>query len=105
MTLQINSEEAIAIAQAAALGIGILMVLLGGLFFYLLVRPPRRKRGAPPPAETIDAEEVRALIDRMESRLETLERVIGSSERRALTAADEDRLLEAGQGSETRRMQ
>jgi hypothetical protein len=103
MTVSVNGEEiGQAIEIALAVG-GALVLLLAALFLYLLVRPPRRvreakraeRRGEP---EAIDAEEMIALIDRMESRLEVLERAVGDGSR-----TKRQRLLETGEAPATRR--
>jgi len=55
----------------------IFAVLVSALVIYVLVRPSRRKREAErPEADGIGREEMLALMDRMESRLETLERLV-----------------------------
>lgn len=103
MTVTVNGEEiGQAIEIAIAVG-GVAMLLLAALFFYLLVRPPRRvrearraeRRGEPEP---IDAEEMLALIDRMESRIEVLERAVGDG-----APKERQRFLETGGAPETRR--
>ena len=99
MTISLNGNdvsEAIEIAMAVG---GLVSLLIVGLLIYLVVRPPRRARiEARPEPDAIDAEEMLALIDRMERRLEVLERAV------AAEPADGKTLLEAGEGPETRRM-
>ena len=91
MTLSVNGNDigqAIEIAMAVG---GILVLLVGALIFYLLVRPPRRAQVEPRrDEEALDAEELIALVDRMERRLELLERALPAE------ARDEEHLLEAG---------
>ena len=91
MTLSVNGNDiGQAIEIALAVG-GVLVLLVGALIFYLLVRPPRRARvEARPGEEALDAEELIALIDRMERRLEVLERALPAE------AREEKQLLEAG---------
>ena len=91
MTLSVNGNDiGQAIEIALAVG-GILVLLVGALIFYLLVRPPRRPRVEPRRDEdALDAGELIALIDRMERRLEVLERALPAE------AREERHLLEAG---------
>ena len=91
MTLSVNGND-IGQALEIALAVGGIMVLLvGALIFYLLVRPPRRARIEPRRDEdSLEAEELIALVDRMERRLEVLERALPAE------ARDEEHLLEAG---------
>jgi hypothetical protein len=99
MTISLNGNdvsEAIEIAMAVG---GLVSLLIVGLLIYLLVRPPRRRRvEAPSEIDAIEAEEMLALIDRMERRLEVLERALPADHRR------ETRILETGEGPEHRRM-
>ena len=103
MTVSINGEEiGQAIEIAIAVG-GVLMLLLAALFIYLLVRPPRRVREQRREerrleSEPVDAEEMMALIDRMERRLEVLERAVGDHR-----PVERQRILETGEVPETRR--
>jgi len=98
MTLSVNGNDVgQAIEIAIAVG-GVLALLLGALLIYLLVRPPRRRRATAEPAEeALDADEMLALIDRMERRLELLERAVADGGRA------EPELLEAGERPETTR--
>ena len=101
MTIRMNEQEVIEIVEALAWTGSIVAMLIIGLLFYLMVRPPRRRREErrrEAETETIDAEQVLAVLDRMERRLEVLERAV------AVEARDEERLLEAGEGPETRRI-
>ena len=99
MTISVNGNEiSNAIEIAIAVG-GLVSLLIVGLLFYLLVRPPRRRRvEARPELDAVEAEEMLALIDRMERRLEVLERALPAEDRR------ETRILETGEGPEDRRM-
>lgn len=78
MTVEIEGlAEVITAMEIAAWIGGMAFMLIAGLTLYLLVRPPRR-REEPRPIEPdeLDAEELRALVDRMERRLAVLERTI-----------------------------
>ncbi len=101
MTISISDGD---VAQAIDLALtvgGLIAMLIVGLLVYLMVRPPRRvreERRREAATETIDAEQVLAVLDRMERRLEVLERAVPAEPR------DEERFLEAGaEGPETRR--
>lgn len=78
MTVRMTESDVIELVGAVAAGGVVLVVLLTVLCIYLLVRPPRRRREVPPPdaADAVDAEEMLALMERMERRLATLERAI-----------------------------
>lgn len=99
MTISMNGND-VSEAIQIAMGVGgLITLLIVGLLIYLVVRPPRRRRvDARPEPEAIDAEEMLALIDRMERRLDVLERAVGAEDRQEKT------LLEAGAGPETRRV-
>ena len=105
MTLEIDGIDVMAAAEAAALVGGIIAMLVVGLLIYLLVRPPRHVREArrrPLELGQSEAEQLLGLIDRMESRLEVLERAL--ADERAPAEPASERLLEtAGQGQEMRR--
>jgi flagellar biosynthesis/type III secretory pathway M-ring protein FliF/YscJ len=89
MTIDINGADIEAIAQVAAFVGSIVGMLIMAVVVYFLVRPPRHVRrrrkeeemraakGGMGPAE---AEELRRLVDRMEMRLEVLERVLADKE-------------------------
>jgi hypothetical protein len=73
----------------------IFSVLVFGLVAYFLVRPKRR-REAPAEADRIEVEEMLALMDRMERRLDAVERLVARDEEPARIAAqDEQETLEA----------
>jgi hypothetical protein len=91
VTIEIdNLAEIIAAVEVVAWVAGVASMLLVCLLFYLLVRPPRRPK-APPPAELDagDAERMWRVLDRMEGRLEVLERAL-ADERRAASAGKRD---------------
>ena len=101
MTFQINGSDVADIIRVATVVGTIVAMLVGGLVLYLLVRPPRKSRvERRPDAEALDAEEVIQVIDRMEQRLEVLERAM-----RAVEAPGNRELLNAGEESpENRRI-
>jgi phage shock protein B len=76
---------------------GLFAALVGVLVIYLLVRSPRRRREAVPPEEDpLSQAEMLALMDRMERRLETLERLVAQDEAPARIAPRrEDQISEA----------
>ncbi|MDQ4088013.1 MAG: hypothetical protein M3177_08415 [Pseudomonadota bacterium] len=100
MTVSINGAEiGEAIAVASVVG-SIVSFMIVALIIYLVVRPPRRLHvDAAREAEMIDAEEMLALMDRMERRLEVLERAVGDE-----TKTLRDELLQTAEAPETRRV-
>ena len=100
MTVSFNGAEfAEAIAIASVVG-SIVAFLIVAFVIYLMVRPPRRSRIEPArEAETIDAEEVIALMERMERRMEVLERAVGDE-----TKTRSVRVLETAEAPATRRV-
>lgn len=106
MTLQINDVDVMAAIEVAAVVGGIISMLVVGLLIYLMVRPPRHVREArrrPAEPREDEVEQMLALIDRMESRLEVLERALADVERPRVEAAEQRILEPAGEGRETRR--
>ncbi len=104
MTLQINGQDISAAIEGLIWTGTILGLLVAALIFYLLVRPPRQvrqrrkaeRKGAAPPRETgaAEAEDLLRLIDRMEGRLEVLERALADHiERPALGRRGDERIL------------
>lgn len=74
MTISMSATDVLEVVTIVG---GLFTVLVGALVIYLLVRPARRKReAARPEADALDREEMLALMDRMERRLETLERLV-----------------------------
>ena len=109
MTVSMTANE---VAQAVQLAAGIgafLGVVILGLIIFMMVRPSRRSREAhverERDPEALDLDEVMHVLDRMEQRLGTLERVVIEHEERPLIGSrDEQQLLNAGEESpETRR--
>ena len=97
MTLRIDGTDVGAIIEGAAWAGSIVAILIVALLIYLVVRPPRRRAEARPEPEATDVEEMLALMERMERRLEVLERSVGNEPRR------EEQRLEAGEVPEHRR--
>ncbi|MGZ8337000.1 MAG: hypothetical protein ACXWU1_10105 [Allosphingosinicella sp.] len=102
MTFRIDGTDLSTALEVAAIVGTVIGLLIGGLVLYLLVRPPRRRRreeAKPAEFDGREVEEMLRLIDRMEQRLEVLERAV------AVEATDERQLLNAGEESpENRRM-
>ncbi|WP_114951843.1 hypothetical protein [Sphingosinicella terrae] len=99
MTLQIDGVDMIGAIEIAAWVGSIVAMLIVGLVVYLMVRPPRRARERPMrEPEPQDVEEMMRLLDRIEQRLEVLERAVE-------TEPAGDRTLEkAGESREARRL-
>ena len=106
MTISMSASDVMEAIEIATIVGGIVALLVGVLVIYLLVRPPRRKSGAVrPEADTLDREEMLALMDRMERRLETLERAVGRDEQPARIAPRHaDEISEAVEDRELGRM-
>ena len=100
MTISINGAEfGEAIAIASVVG-SIVSFLIVALVIYLVVRPPRHRRiEAAREADPIEAGEMIALMERMERRMEVLERAIGDRDE-----PRRDQVLEAAEAPETRRV-
>ena len=81
MTFQVNGHDLGQAIEIAAFAGSAIAMLIAGLLVYLMVRPPRhvrmaRKYGVKSEMDPIDAEELWRLVDRMEKRLEVLERAL-----------------------------
>jgi hypothetical protein len=108
MTIQIDGTDLVQLAETAAWLGGIVTTLLVCLIVYLLVRPPRHVREArkagriADPAET---EELWALVERMDGRLEVLERALADRVEEPATrrAPAEQVLAPAGDGRDSGR--
>lgn len=110
MTVSMTAGE---VAQAVELAAGIgafLGVVILGLIIFMMVRPSKRSREAHLERErdpdALDLDEVMSVLDRMEQRLGTLERVVIETEERRpqIGGREEQQLLQAGDESpETRR--
>lgn len=96
MSIMVNGHEIAHIVEGVAWGASILATAIVVLIVYLMVRPPRHVRNRPPPPaartelDPVDAEELWALVDRMESRLEVLERVLSDQLDRPRPGKGED---------------
>jgi hypothetical protein len=103
MTVQIDGTQLGEIVELASLVGTIVAALIASLIVYLLVRPPRhvrerrRAEGRGEPraeAEPIEAEELRQIVERMEARLDVLERALADQhERPAIGRRDNERIL------------
>jgi len=88
MTLSIDGTDIGEIIEIASLVGTIVTMLVVGLLVYLMVRPPRhvreRRKAEASRVETepLDAEELVRLLDRMDARLEVLERAVADETRR-----------------------
>ena len=92
MTISMSAGDVMEAIEIATIVGGIVAMLIGALVIYLLVRPPRHKSGAQPlEAEAVDREEMLALMDRMERRLATLERLVARDDEPARIAPHEER--------------
>ncbi len=85
MTEQIDGTQIGEIVELASLVGTIVAALLASLIVYLLVRPPRhvrerrraeRRGELTVESDPIEAEELRRLVERMEARLDVLERAL-----------------------------
>lgn len=103
MTVSINGNDIAAIAEGAAWAGSIVGLLVMSLIVYLLVRPPRHvrerrraeRRGEIRPAiDAADAEEFGALVDRMEARLQVLERALADQRERPASRRRDEAELE-----------
>ena len=98
MTIRMDEADVIAAAIASGIVAFAAIVLIGWLI-YLIVRPSRRDRkrrqSGFSPAEV---QEMIALVERMEQRLEMLERIV------AQDAGPTERILQAGETAEPRRL-
>jgi large-conductance mechanosensitive channel len=100
MTVSINGAEFAEVIAAASVVGSIVAFLIASFVIYLLVRPPRRRRiEVEREAEAIDAGEMLALMERMERRLEVLERAVGDE-----TKTSSVRILETAEAPATRRV-
>jgi len=82
MTLSVDGVDVMQAIEVAAVVGSIVAMLVIGLIVYLMVRPTRRQPQVRAPEEdAFDAEELLRLMDRMEQRLEVLERAVGEETR------------------------
>jgi hypothetical protein len=103
MTIRMDEAEVIAAAVGTGL-FALLAFIVGAWLLYRLVRPSRRRtrrenrRVQESGFTPEEVEQMLRLMERMEQRLEVLERVVAQDERR------EERILEAGEDPELRRI-
>ena len=100
MTLSIDGTDIGEIIEIASIVGSIVTMLIVGLLVYLMVRPPRhvrQRRKAEARAiepDPIEAEELWRLVDRMETRLEVLERALADQvERPALGGRETEQVF------------
>jgi hypothetical protein len=101
MSIQLNGAEIGEIVGIAASVFSILLMLVCGWFVYLMVRPPRHvreQRRRDREERPGELEEMWRLMDRLDSRLEVLERAMVEAERperifHRQRRDEEDRLL------------
>lgn len=109
MTLSIDGTNIGEIVEIATIVGTIVATAIVGLIVYLMVRPPRhvreQRRIERPIERPAEDEDLLAVIDRMEARIETLERLLADrDETPALPRRDEDQdLTPADGGRETGR--
>lgn len=108
MTLSVDGNDIGQIIEIAATVGSIVAALVIGFIVYLMVRPSkaeRARRKALPPADPRESEEMWRVMDRMEGRLEVLERALADQIERPRPRADEeDRLFApADQGRDSGR--
>ncbi len=76
MSVEIEGlADLIAAAEVAVWIGGIAFALMAAFFLYLLVRPARKAR---PVLDQADRAEMRELIDRIEGRMESMERIVAA---------------------------
>jgi hypothetical protein len=99
MTVSIDGTDIGQAIEIAMIVGGIVAMLVGALVLYLLVRPPRhvrKQRGQARELDEAEAEAMIDLVDRMEARLEVLERALADRERpRAIRADSNEKLLQS----------
>ena len=99
MTFSFSGDDFMQAIEIASIVGTIVSAILIGFVIYLMVRPSRRDRAQTRrQPDAIDAEEVIALIERMESRLAVLERAIGDDSERGRLAPPVEQNFEAADG-------
>jgi len=99
MTFSVNGDDFMQAIEIASIVGTVVSAVLIGFVIYLMVRPSRRDAAqARHQPEALDAEEVIALIERMESRLAVLERAIGDDSERGRLEPPADENFEAAEG-------
>ena len=98
MTIRMDAAEVMTAIEVASWVGTIVAMLVAGLIVYLMVRPKRRRDARLAEDDGFDAAEMLRVMERMERRLETMERAV------AARTPDEERILLTGaQGPEMRR--
>ena len=92
MTVQIDGTQIGEIIEVAATVFSILLMIVCAWFVYLMVRPSRNARAQAREADPIGAEELRRLVDRMEARLDVLERALADQIERPAIGRRDDQL-------------
>ena len=92
MTIQMSEAEVMQAIEGVAWAGSILAILVVALLFYLLVRPPRHvrqrrkaeRRGELRPREedAVEIEDLLRVMERMEQRMEVLERLVAVEARK-----------------------
>lgn len=96
MTLSVNGQDIAQMIEVALTVGSIVGTLVIGFIVYLMVRPSkeeRARRKALPPADPRESEEMWRVMDRMEGRLDVLERALADQIERPRPRADDDRLF------------
>ncbi|MEA3031506.1 MAG: hypothetical protein QOG13_2831 [Sphingomonadales bacterium] len=98
MTLSLNGQDIGQIIEVAVTVGTIVATLVIGFIVYLMVRPSKaeraRRKALPPAADPTESEDMRRAMDRIEGRLEVLERALADQiEPPRPRADDEDRLF------------
>jgi hypothetical protein len=97
MTLSVNGQDIAQIIEVAVTVGTIVATLVIGFIVYLMVRPSKaeraRRKALPPAADPRESEEMWRVMDRMEGRLEVLERALADQIERPRARADEENRL------------
>ena len=98
MTVSVDAADMVHAVEVAS-WVGTMMAMLViFLLVYLMVRPSRRRRERrAAEIDAVQAEEMLRLMERMEQRLDVLERVVTHD------GEQQDRILEAGEARQYRR--
>ena len=75
-SVQVHSADLMTAIHVARIVGSIVMMLVVGLIIWWAVRPPRRARREAVEKEATDSEALWRLVDRMEERLDVLERAL-----------------------------
>ena len=98
MTISVDAHEVATAIEVASWVGSLVAMLVIVLLVYLMVRPSRRRRERrAAEIDAVQAEEMLRLMERMEQRLDVLERVVTHD------ATQQDRIMEAGEARQHRR--